>query len=357
MKTRLYSGKWGKCHCQGIALDRERKYVYYSFTTKLIKCDLDGNVIGTVDRIVGHLGCVAFNDADGRLYASLEYKNDSIGRGILRNLGYPEQSIEDAFYVAIFDVDRIDRMDMDAEKDGIMRVVYLPTVVADYTGSVSHHGERFAHVHGCSGIDGITFGPDFGAARDSKRYLYVAYGIYSDMDRKDNDYQVLLRYDATQWWESLARPLRQREMHRVSPASPPKKYFVYTGNTVYGIQNLEYDRYTGDFFAAVYCGKKAAFPNYSLFCIDGSVPPRYEILRGCDGLQGEVLSLKPVGPCENGIYGSRFPYGSIGLFSLGDGSFFVGCPDHSDPDDLAAHVILYRLQMEGETFDLSPIEE
>lgn len=38
----------------------------------------------------------------------------------------------DAFYVAIFDVDKITRPDMDAETDGRETAVYLKEVVDDY---------------------------------------------------------------------------------------------------------------------------------------------------------------------------------------------------------------------------------
>ena len=82
MKNKIFSGYWGKCHCQGIAVDETRGFIYYSFTTKLVKSDLDGNIIGTVDNIIGHLGCIDFNEKDGKVYASLEYKNDSIGKGL-----------------------------------------------------------------------------------------------------------------------------------------------------------------------------------------------------------------------------------------------------------------------------------
>ena len=36
------------------------------------------------------------------------------------------------FYVAIFDVDRITRPDMDAEKDRVMTTVYIKEAVDDY---------------------------------------------------------------------------------------------------------------------------------------------------------------------------------------------------------------------------------
>lgn len=52
------------------------------------------------------------------------------------------------------------------------------------------------------------------------------------------------------------------------PAGYDEKYFVYTGNTTYGIQNIEYDSYTNGIFAAVYKGKKPEFENYSLFMLE-----------------------------------------------------------------------------------------
>ena len=126
----IYSGIWDAGHIQGIALDTEHEHIYMSFTTVLVKADLQGNVIGTVTGLLGHLGCLEFNDEDGRLYGSLEYKDDSIGKGILRREKSDKQ-LDNAFYVAIFDVDKITRTGMDAEKDGIMTTVYLPTVLED----------------------------------------------------------------------------------------------------------------------------------------------------------------------------------------------------------------------------------
>ena len=115
-------------HIQGIATDRDRKYMYYSFTTCLVKTDMDGNIIGSVRGLAGHLGCIAYNYDDGRVYGSLEFKHDNIGAGILERINKGgEESIDvvDGFYTAIFDVEKIDRVDMDAEKDGVMTAVHL----------------------------------------------------------------------------------------------------------------------------------------------------------------------------------------------------------------------------------------
>ena len=126
----IKTGDWKGGHIQGIAVDRERKYIYCSYTTEFIKLDMDGNLIGSVRGFTGHLGCMAYNYEDGRVYASLEYKNDAIGRGILDRLGIQEE-IQNAFYVAIFDVDKIDRPDMNAETDDVMTTVWLKEVAED----------------------------------------------------------------------------------------------------------------------------------------------------------------------------------------------------------------------------------
>ena len=346
MRDVIFSGRWGNLHCQGMTMDKEKKFIYCSFTTKLVKTDVDGNVIGSVDNIVGHLGCIDFNDEDGKVYASLEYKNDSIGRDILDVLGQGDRVIKDAFYIAIFDGDKIDRLDMDAEKDGVMRTVFLKTVLDDYSGAViAPDGEKVEHVHGCSGIDGLAIGRDFGG---NGNFLNVCYGVYSDLSREDNDYQVILQYDIAEWWEN-ALPLRQRDMHAKGPGEPRNKFFVYTGNTCYGIQNLEYDAFSGDYFAFVYRGEKPNFMNYDFFRIDGSVPAKKQKLLG-QNVMGSVLTLKKVGEESNGISGGFFPFGSMGVHSLGNGTFYFVEPDFSDPHHLFVNSVRYTLsEKDGKT--------
>ncbi|MBQ8409452.1 MAG: hypothetical protein IJY39_11390 [Clostridia bacterium] len=321
-------------HVQGIAVDAKREYMYFSFTTRLVKTDMRGNIIGSVKGLAGHLGCIAYNYEDGRVYGSLEFKHDSIGQGILANLGR-EDDIRDGFYAAIFDVERIDRDDMDAERDGVMTAVYLDEVYRDY----SAEGHRF----GCSGIDGMTFAPEFGCA-DGKNYLYVAYGIYSDLNRDDNDDQVILKYDITDW-SSYEKPLVQTDMHRSGPDAPDAKYFIYTGNTTYGVQNLEYDPASRLMLAAVYRGQKPQFPNYSMFLIDHKKAPF------SDG-EKERLSLAEIGLCDEstGIRGVNFPYGTTGMISLGDGYFYFS-QDYRDESGWGTKVVLYRFDHESGNFE------
>lgn len=331
----IFSGRFGNLHCQGIAVDEKRGYIYYSFTTLLVKCDLEGNLIGTVDGLIGHLGCIAYNKEDVRVYGSLEFKNDSIGRGILATLGMDEK-FDDAFYCAIFDVDKIDRVGMSAERDGVMRCVYLPEVVSDYNGE-GENGKP--HRYACSGIDGTSFGVIPADASKEQR-IFICYGIYSDLDRQDNDYQVILCYDARDWWDRYAKPLSQSGMHKSGPKSPLEKFFVYTGNTTFGIQNLEYDAYTGDFLAAVYRGRKPEFPNYSMFVIDGSAAP-YESIHRATGERIVELSLKREGLCSGEIFGNNFPYGSTGIYAFGNGYYYFS-ENASDEQGQFTNVNLYR---------------
>ena len=310
LPSSIFSGYHGACHCQGIAIDAAKGYIYYSFTTKLVKSDLAGNVIGSVDGLIGHLGCIDFCEADGKVYGSLEYKNDAIGKGILRALDAADKQVANAFYCAIFDVDRIDRPYMDAERDGVMRAVYLPEVVADFEASVMADGRALPHKYACSGIDGTARGPAWGK-RDGKQYLQICYGVYGDVTRADNDYQVILGFDTDAWWDTVAQPLCQDNMHRIG-AKSTEKSFLHTGNTNWGVQNLEYDAYTGNWLVAVYPGKKPQFANYSMFAIDGGKAP-VEGVHDAYGEKIEVLTL-----CGQ----SNFPYGSTGMCALGDGRYY-----------------------------------
>ena len=70
----IYSGAFKTPHCQGIAIDTERKYIYFSYTTMLVKTDLSGNLIGSCGGLTGHLGCIDFNDDDGKFTARLNIK-------------------------------------------------------------------------------------------------------------------------------------------------------------------------------------------------------------------------------------------------------------------------------------------
>ena len=321
LPRKIESGPYKAGHIQGIAVDAEQKYIYYSYTTMLIKTDMQGNIVGTVTGLLGHLGDLGFNNEDGRLYGSLEYKNDAIGQGILR-MEKSSRKLQNAFYIAIFDVDKITREGMDAEKDGIMTTVYLPTVLDDYLAEVQTAEGKKEHRLGCSGIDGVTFGPKFGK-KDGKQYLTVGYGVYGDTERSDNDYQVLLQYDVRKW-QKYERALSQDDMHQQGPAKPAGQYFVKTGNTTYGVQNLDYDAASHSWMMAVYKGKKKNYPNYTFFAADGAARPVKKALDGVPYIKkAKVVALKAAGKQQGEIRGWDWGVGSTGMCSLGEGYFYL----------------------------------
>ncbi|MFF0446763.1 hypothetical protein ACFYT4_10160 [Streptomyces sp. NPDC004609] len=304
-------GAWQSGHLQGMALDRRKGHMYFSFTNLLVKTDLRGRPLGSVTGFTGHLGDLDVNKSDGRVYGSLEYK------------------AAQAFYIAIFDGDRITRMNMDAQSTGVVSTVHLKEVVKDYTADMNGDG-RFDgntgntpdHRYGCSGIDGVAFGPSFDRRGGTR--LTVAYGVYSNTTRTDNDHQVLLQYDVRSW-RAYEKPLVESAPHTSGPASPSGKFFAYTGNTTYGVQNLEYDARSGDWLMAVYKGRKTAFPNYSLFVVDGSKRARTgEVVGQREKEYGRLLTLLPRGQHHegSGVYGYESA-GQYGLISLDDGRHYV----------------------------------
>ena len=310
-------GRWDAGHVQGIAVDRQNGYVYYSFTTLLAKFDFNGKLIGTLVGWTGHLGDLDFNTADGKVYGSLEYKDHH------------------AFYVAIIDVARIDRVGMQANETDLLRSVYLPEVAADYTADIDgdggfdgNVGDTADHRYGCSGIDGVGFGPAFGRI-DGTQYLTVAYGIYGNSTRSDNDHQVLLQYDIRDW-DRYALPLSESAPHRSGPARTHGKYFLRTGNTTYGVQTLAYDEAQQRWFLGVYRGKKPAFPNYSLFAVDAKTAPVSGDLIGVPALQGhgweqgQLLTLAGDGlrDAATGIRGWQ-QKADVGVQPVGNGQFYL----------------------------------
>ena len=305
-------------HVQGFAIDKAHEHMYLSFTSSVLKTDLKGNLIGSINRIQGHLGAMTLGP-DGRVYASLECKDDEIGKGIADRLGVQNLSHDQSvFYVAIIDVDKIDRVGMDPEKDGVMTTVCVRDACRDYVDSK----------YGCSGIDGITFAPGFGSKKD-KMYLYVAYGIYGDNSRMDNDNQIILCYD-TKGWSRYETPVVFGTVPVNGPEKPLRKYFVHTGNTTWGVQNMAYDPFTNRIFLAVYKGKKSGYPNYDLFSIYMNQKPVKAKPKGIDHKEWTLkLAADGLHHEDTDTWGWRFKWGSTGLCPIGDGTWYIS-ENHRD---------------------------
>ncbi|MBP5539661.1 MAG: hypothetical protein J6X69_07585 [Bacteroidales bacterium] len=317
-------------HVQGIAYDEAASRMYFSFTTRFIVTDDNGQITGSIDEIHGHLGAMTFDASKRKVYASLECKNDEIGTNISRNMGVDTYK-ESSFYIVEIDVDAINRTGVAQEE--AMRRIPVPQAVQDYKAEVTVDGQVFQHRYGCTGIDGITIGPDFGGK--GGEFLYVAYGIKSDTLRTDNDYQVLLQY-------------KMRDI-RKGKSSSPRRFFVKTGNTSYGVQNLAYDAFSGLMYMAVYKGKKKAYPNYDLFAVDMASRPVKARLDGVPYEKKSVMTLPLAGE------GWRFKYGAMGMCSLGNGYWYLAQSKKSkDPETgkgrYSAKAVLYGRSFSGKPF-------
>lgn len=350
----IYSGGQGKFHVQGVVVDQANGFVYFSFTDKLVKTDLSGKVIGSVTGFTGHLGDLVFDEETGKIYGSLEFKDDAIGKGIRKTLGMENQAAV-GFYIAIFDGSRIVRPDMDAEKEDLLRTIYLKEVVDDYLAKVKIGDREVEHRFACSGVDGITLAPAIGKPKNSKKFLYIAYGVYGDTTRNDNDYQVILKYNIA-GWDKLGQNLYQENLHQSGPKKPLEKYFVKTGNTTYGVQNLAWDRHTGNFYAAVYRGKKSQYPNYGLFVIDGQKKPvKTSVFSDNKNIKVKTLSLAEAGMYDagSGIRGWHFNWGTTGLCPLGDGLFYISHNGKTEDGQQMSTIHKYRwIGSEKEAFVL-----
>ena len=219
-------------------------------------------------------------------------------------------------------------MDMDAELadthgHSVMTALYLPDVVKDYADTDEVSGEP--HRYGCSGIDGTAYGPVFGAAPDSQKKIMICYGIYGDVDREDNDHQVILQFDPSMP-EVYGRPLSQAHPHH-SGCPCEARYLFHTGNTTYGVQNLEYDPHTRTYLAAVYPGRKEEYTNYPLFFIDAAAAP---VEGEPAGRRGErSLLLSPASPgltVDPATVGCWFGLGQTGVYAFGDGRYAFSRP-------------------------------
>lgn len=322
------SGDWTTAHMQGIAVDDARQFIYYSFTTMLVKTDMSGKLIGTVTGLQGtHLGDLAFHD--GKVYASLEYKEKK------------------AFYIAIFDTEKITELDMPYDTAGLMTTVFVHEAADDFV----------SEKYGCSGIDGVAIGTSPGSDSDEMK-LMVGYGIFSDTKRSDNDHQILLEYDLSRLSKENA-PFDPEKPHKIG-ARHAEKYFIYTGNTTFGIQNLEYDVDSEDYWMAVYKGKKSAFPNYPLYLIDGSEAPVRKAVKGQEKEEtGLFLSLKKAGVHHepSGVYG--FPTVPVqpatGFISLGDDFFYLA--ESGSRKEGQQYGIPTLFALDRKTFEFTPVSK
>ncbi len=200
-------------HLQGFSNDGT--YMYWSFTDSVVKTTLDGTMRLQTLVSGGHLGDCDYYD--GKVYASY--------------LGFsqPGHAWNDwtSFKIYVFNAS-----DLSVDKILDLDICYK------YKASADSDPED---TRGFQGIDGISIVED----KNGKPHMYVACAVNEAEKYADN---IILCFDLDGNYET--------------------EYHVTTGNTVFGIQNLDYDVKNEQFWFSTYGGSKPYMPKETLFCLD-----------------------------------------------------------------------------------------
>ena len=200
-------------HMQGFTTDKENGYMYFSFTDSVVKVNMNSTMIAQVHVSGGHLGDIDYHE--GKLYASF--------------LGQPGAGkVWDdwsSFKIYVFNAD-----DLALEK-------IIPLPICDELKALRGTPED---IYGFNAIDGMTFGPD----ADGNMKMFAA---CATIEGEKFSNQILLQLSLDGEFEKLC--------------------LIPTGNTVFGIQNLDHDDETGEFWFSTYCPNQPYMPRETLYCV------------------------------------------------------------------------------------------
>ena len=203
-------------HMQGFA--RGGDFMYWSFTDNLVKTTLAGTVKCQVEMHDGHLGDCDYYD--GKIYASM--------------LGHPAPGRPwndwSSFCIYVYSADDL----------RLLQKIRLE-ICEKYW---AQRGTD-ADTRGFSGVDGVTVAPD---PKTGEAKLFVACAL--DTDERFTD-QILLQFTLDGEYET--------------------EYRIPTGNTVFGIQNLDYDWENGEFWFSTYGPERDFQPKETLYCVSGDL--------------------------------------------------------------------------------------
>ena len=271
-----------------------------------MKTDLAGTVLGSITGLPAHLGDITLNPKNGKVYGSIFWGDE--------NPYY-------APYIAIFDPEQIHEIDESPEKNPALSLVHLKQLLADRFVDLDGDGTDDG-LYATAGVDGVGFGPRFGSTTGDW-LLTVTHSQWPDADREDNNHQILVQYDPDVF-DTYAEPY---DTSKPDPTSGPTEidgqYFVYTGATRWGIQNLTYDPTLERWFLGVYAGSKPEFPNYTMFAVEAASQPVRQELPGI-GVEGDTLPLAEDGLRDEatGVRG-WFQKADVGLQAMGDGLYYL----------------------------------
>lgn len=205
------------CHMQGFSSGNG--YMYWSFTDSLVKTTMGGTMKSQVEIFGGHLGDCDYHD--GKIYAS--YLQNSLS-------GHAWEDWS-GFKIYVFDANDLKTLD----------VINLD-ICDKYKSITCTPGDT----RGFQGVDGVTFAPDPRGGGEVK--MLVACALYTG-EKYSN--QIILQFTPDGRYET--------------------EYHIPTGNTVFGIQNLDYDADANEFWFSTYGGSEPYMPRETLYCVSGDM--------------------------------------------------------------------------------------
>lgn len=198
-------------HMQGFTSDDKHEFMYWSFTNSVVKTTINGTVIcQTRCYDHGHLGGMDYHD--GKVYISFMADPSP----------WTYWGDWSAFYVYVYDA-------FDLK---LLEKIEIPEC-KQY---------KKENMGGFRGIDGIAFGKAPGT-NDIRMFVAVAVEAGAEYDK-----QYILQLD---------------ENYKVE-----KVHSIKTGNTIFGIQNLDYEADTGCFWITTYAKSQKTDPQDTLFCFN-----------------------------------------------------------------------------------------
>jgi hypothetical protein len=189
-------------------------FMYWSFTDSVIKTDFDGNILCSADIIGGHLGDCDY--CNGKIYAS--YLKNSLP-------GHPWEDWT-GFKIYVFDASDL----------AVLNIINLD--ICDYYKSITCTEDD---TRGFQGIDGVTIAPEPVGGNER---LFVACALYTN-EKYSN--QIILQFDLDGKYET--------------------EYHIPIGNTVFGIQNFDYDAENKEFWFTTYGSSQPYQAKEVLYCV------------------------------------------------------------------------------------------
>lgn len=224
---------------------------YISYRKYIVACDKEGHVINTTSTEAEYGGLDYY---DGKLISTLTEK------------------------------DHIQLVVLDANKLEDAHLVELPDVAAFIEQAKADFPK--ASIKGY--VDALTIAPSFEDQQSLK--IYLSCGVWS---RKEEEKSYL--YDKIQIMQYDYRDVLLKKK-----AKCEKVYELDLGTVQYGLQNLEYDRDTGD----IWCAVRSSSLGGNLFCIKGTASGNELALAQNGGKKGWNCSAAGDGICSlgNGVF-------------------------------------------------------